>query len=180
MLTRLYLLYLRLCLFQAQPQDVPHSQIVFCASLGGTLLVAWLSALLLGNDGIGAGFWFGLTRSVLIGGMLWLLLGLFGRTARWLQSASAIYGCGAVITGLSLPFVTLLPAQPGGMHSILWLLVLGFGLWQFVVITRILRAALESGFGLAVGMTMLLEIAPVTLIYTLFPELLGPIPESVE
>ena len=176
MLVPLYSLYLRICLFQAGPETTPHSRVVFGASLGGAVFVAWLSALTLDSGAVtDGGFRFGLVRCLLIGGVLWLLLGLFGRTARWLQVTSAVYGCGALLNGLALPFVWLLPSDPGALQSLLWMLVFGFGLWQFVIIVRILRAAMESGFGLAVGMAILLEIAPLPLLYGLFPELIGPV-----
>ena len=169
MLIPLYSLYLRICLLQAGPEQVPHSMAVFGLSLGGALLVTWLSAL--GLEG--TGLWVGWSQILAVGGVLWVLLNLFDHAARWLQVASAVFGCGAILNGFALPFLWMLPAETSGWQALIWLSVFGLGMWNFVVIVRILRAAFESGFGLAVGMAMLLQLAPLVL-HSLMVNLIGP------
>jgi hypothetical protein len=87
---------------------------------------------------------------VLVAGMAWLLLRFRGLGARFPQTMTALTGTGAVLGFIAWPVVLWLGREPEnegiGLANLVFLALFG---WSLVVMTHILREALEVSRGMA-------------------------------
>lgn len=90
-------------------------------------------------------------------GWIWLLVTLFGRPARFLQTATAVFGTTALLAPLVLGLQAVL-LRLGQTH--VFTVPLLFGLltvvvWYLLITAHILRAALEVSLFIAIVLTLL-------------------------
>jgi len=90
-------------------------------------------------------------------GWLWVLLALFGRKERFLQTATAIYGTSALLTPLVLGPLAIAAQVDKGHPIIVPLIFSMFAVfvWYVFITANILRAALEVRMFAAVALTLL-------------------------
>ena len=140
-------LFVDICLLRAGPQALPASF--------SLLLMAALAGLVSGALVIASSFG-GLTAALGAQALDLLLIALLlrgalivrGLPARFVQAASALYGCGVVINLATMPVQLMIGREAedtlvGELGLLFYLLLL---IWALVVVAHILRHALEIRF----------------------------------
>ena len=157
--------FLRICLdivlWRRGPQDLPASGLLLAIAVAFYVAVSAVQLALLGET---AATWvfFIVVDPLLLGAWLWLVLRLYGHAQRFMQTASAVFGTGAVLgIGLYLPLQLIVTGLGFGPASGLaqvfaLLLVVTFAL----VTGRIIKLATDSNLftGIAVSLTYFLVI----------------------
>jgi hypothetical protein len=148
-------------LWRRGPQDLPASRLLLALAVALYVAVSAVQLALLGETAI-TWMFFLVADPLLLAAWVWLVLKVFGHAERFLQSASAVFGTGAVLglfLYLPLQFVLtgLGQAPASGLAQ-------GFGLLlviAFALVTgRIIKLATESNLftGIAVSLTYFLVI----------------------
>jgi len=93
-------IFVDIVLWRRGPQDLPASTLLLGVAVAAYVAVSVVQLALLGES---AATWFLFTMvdPLLLGGWVWLVLRLFSKPERFLQTASAVFGAGAVL-GLAL------------------------------------------------------------------------------
>lgn len=147
--------YLEICLLKRRPQDLPRSDWLMVL----TLLAYGLSSA--GLAAVDLEVPRAMAAALLDAGLLWagtaLVLYLFKRPLRTTQTVTALAGTGVVLSVVALPVVLWLTLAQGrhadtGIPALLWL---GLFAWNLLISAHILRHALDSGFLLAIGITLM-------------------------
>ena len=157
--------FLRICLdivlWRRGPQDLPASSLLLAIAVATYVAVSAVQLALLGETAA-TWFFFLVIDPLLLGGWLWLVLRLHGHAERFLQTAAAVFGTGAVLgLGLYLPLqliITGLGYDPTSGLAQFFALVL---VVVFALVTgRIIKLATDSGLftGIAVALTYFLII----------------------
>ena len=154
-------IFLDIVLWRRGPQDLPASSLLLAVSAAAYVAVSAVQLALL-RESAATWLFFLVFDPLLLGSWVWLVLRLFGQAERFLQTASAMFGAGAVLgLGLYLPLqlvVSGLGQPPGsGIAQVFALLiVVTFAL----VAGRIIKLATESNLftGIAVALTYFLII----------------------
>ncbi len=144
---------LRLCWFQAGPQDLPYSRSLLALLVAAATALSLASLQMLPDDA-------NPLASVLMHTLLglatpWVLLYLRGRRNRYVQTTSAMFGTSLLLTLVVLPALMALarsPAEPVVWAAYWWLAVV---IWSIAVLGHILRHALELSLPIAVGIALL-------------------------
>ncbi len=158
-MTRTIRTLIHICLFRARPQDLP--------ACGRTLTFTILAAFVFSvmritpfSEG-GAAVMVSLAQIGLLALGLKILLSLFSRHERWLQSATAVFGCSALLT-LAAILMRIITESfvSGAVNPIL----AAINIWSFAVIVFILRETLEVRLLLAFLITFTLEVLSVLIL----------------
>ncbi len=154
-------IFVDIVLWRRGPQDLPASSLLLATAVAAYVAVSVVQLALLGET---AATWlfFVVADPLLLAAWVWLVLKLFGHAERFVQTAAAVFGTGAVLgMFLYLPLqfiVTGLGQAPssGLAQSFALLLVIAFAL----VTGRIIKLATDSGMftGVAVSLTYFLVI----------------------
>jgi hypothetical protein len=96
--------------------------------------------------------------------LVWIVLKLRQRTARWEQTLTALFGTNALLSVLTLPFSLAAGGEP---DPVLALILLVSFFWSFAVDAHIWRHALEISFATALVITMLLFVISLFVITSL-------------
>lgn len=141
----------RILLLQAGPQDLPASQ----SSLVLSIALYWLVVAIV-SAGTGEARGISLLLSfVLQLVMVYAVLKIGNRTARFNQTASAVFATAAVIGLINLPLWLMAePPIPAGLA----LLILGGLFWSLAVDGSIWRHALDRSFGFGLSIAVLLFV----------------------
>lgn len=165
--------FVELCLLRAGPQDLPAAWPLFWLLMPVNLLIGML-LIGAGLGGLDKAFFAAMVDALVLLGWLQLLLVFKRHPARFLQSATALLGSGALLGLLALPLQ--LSLGDGGnaegldlVSQTLSLLVLFLMVWSMVVTANVLRHALEVGFGLAMGLSLCYAVLTTLLVGLLFP-----------
>ena len=153
--------FLDIVLWRRGPQDLPSSRLRLALTVAAYVAVSALQLTLL-HEGAAAWLVFVVLDPILLTGGIWLLLKLFARPERFLQTATAVLGTGAVLgVVLFLPMQALLavlgvgPKSPAaGMFALLLVIV-------FALVTgRIIKLATDSNLftGIALSLTYFMLI----------------------
>jgi hypothetical protein len=158
----------QICLFRAKPQDLPASRDSLVYTVAGAGLVFVLRNHLLSGEG--NIFAIAFVQIVLLGLAFKIILALFSKPERWLQSATALFGCSAVIVALVIPFLISAGADvfTGSTFNLVKIAILATSVWYFAVIVFILRETLEVRVMLAFVVAVVLEIALATALLQIF------------
>lgn len=157
--------FLRICLdivlWRRGPQDLPVSSLLLAIAVAAYVAVSAVQLALLGESAA-TWFFFLVIDPLLLAGWVWLVLRLHGRPERFMQTASAVFGTGAVLgIGLYLPLqfiITSLGYDPASGLAQFFALVL---VVVFALVTgRIIKLATDSNLftGIAVSLTYFLLI----------------------
>jgi hypothetical protein len=153
--------FLDIVLWRRGPQDLPASLLLLWLSAATYVVVAILQLGLL-EEPPGAWLVFVALDPILLAAGTWLLLKLFGKTERFLQTITAVYGTGTVL-GLCL----FLPVQWGLTRlgvaadtTPAGLVALGMVVVFALVTGRILKLATDSNLftGITLSLTYFLLI----------------------
>lgn len=166
---RLLQVYLQICVLRKGPQDLPASKFLlqFCIVLylvSGSVLLAtemsWLQSLMQAA-----------TEAGMLGLFLFALLRIFEKSARFVQTATAAYGCGAVMTVLTLPVLFWAQSLQQANQNIEMasFLLLGMLAWSFVILGHILRLALDRARFTGMALAFFYMILSYQIMFRVFP-----------
>jgi hypothetical protein len=146
--SRLLQLFIDICLLRAKPQDLPASSFLFWLTLAATLATA-VPLLIISFENpapalAAATMDVALILIFLRGGLYFLKL-----ESRFLQTASAIFGSGAILNLVAVPIHLMVGVESGSdvlllLGNLLNLLLL---IWSLVVLGHILRHSLDIHLG---------------------------------
>ena len=154
-------IFIDIVLWRRGPQDLPVSRLLLAVTVAGYIAVSVVQLALLGES---AATWlfFLVIDPLLLAAWVWLVLRVFAHPERFLQTATAVFGTGALLgIGLYLPLQLVATGLGQGPTSGLaqvfaLLLVVAFAL----VTGRIFKLATDSNLftGIAVSLTYFLVI----------------------
>jgi hypothetical protein len=154
-------IFLDIVLWRRGPQDLPVSGLLLWVTVAAYVAVSAVQLALLGET-VATWLFFVVVDPLLLAAWVWLVLRLYGRRERYLQTASAVFGTGALLgIGLYLPLqliVTGLGQDPSSSLAQLFALLL---IVAFALVTgRIIKLATDSNLftGIAVALTYFLVI----------------------
>ena len=160
--------FIDVALLRRAPQDLPASMIVFVLVVLLNVIVATVgvASLLPGVSAMAAA----MTDAVLVLVLLRLVLMIQNHSARFIQSATAIFGSGILLGLIALPLQLSLDgaAENTQVPAIVSLAYLVLLVWSQLVIAHILRHALDISFALGVGLALVYSVLSGVIIQTLF------------
>jgi hypothetical protein len=166
-------LYFDIAIWRRGPQHVPSAGILLPLTLAVYFAVnALLNALLpAGPDDVATGVW---TLQLCADmafmlGWYWVLLRLFGRTARYRQTITAIFGCQIVLTPPVLVSGWLVQryGDDAALQLPVYLGAVAVLLWTLLAVAHILRAALERTLAVTLALAFLQLLSEGLLVYAL-------------
>ena len=146
-------LFVNLCLFRHQAQDIPRSETLLFATAALAVITSAINAV--PNAGLIRGLFMSVGQVLLFALLISLLLRFRGLSERSTQTLTAMFGATTLLQLLALPFFGwhegLLPggAEPVMVLTTPLLIAAGIAIWSLAVMASILRQAIESGIGLA-------------------------------
>jgi hypothetical protein len=161
---------LRICLFSANPQDLPQSRHFLAGCVIAAMLVLLVGYNLLPTE----------TNPVVLAashilfiGVSWLVLLLLTRKGeRWMQSASAMYGTSAILNLVSIPLIAsndhLISPDPAAGPNFTTFAFVSLWIWEIAVTACIIRETLEIKMRKAVFISLLMTFAMQFIMVTLF------------
>ncbi len=171
MLSNVYVLiepFVRLCLLDAKPQDLPTSALLLCMTLGAYLLMSALTAAPVYDpiSSIVAAF----MDVGLLAAYAWLALRTRAYEERYVQTLSALAGCGVVVGALSLPLMHLIyqSGELGGGDALLFVQLLIL-VWLLAIYGHIYRHALSTDLFIGVLVSLGWIFLTSLFIQALFP-----------
>lgn len=161
--------FVELCLLRRPPQDLPASETLFAIVMLADLVVG-------GMVGIAAGlsWWTSLLQGVaeilLMLTALYVALTQLKLGARFLQSATALFGSGALLGLVAIPLLGLNPtgSQETDLAALGAFLLLGLVIWGILVTGHILRHAFAITLGQGAAIAVAFQIIVVSLVTSLF------------
>ncbi len=167
-MTSLILTFFRMSLFRTRPQDLPMSRdlLIFTASAAAACFI--LRNLMVNSEGSGIGI--ALAQIAILGIMLYALLRLFSKSERWVQSATALYGCSTVIVAIAMPFLVSggIEALESATFNLTKAAILIISIWNLSVIAFILKETLEIRLLLAIVISVVFEITLAVILIQIF------------
>jgi hypothetical protein len=159
-------LFLDISLFTKGPQDSPASTFLLWLVALGNLVVGivlsvfdvdWTEALIQSAAGL-----------LLLAGFLGGALYLTGKMPRFLQTATAAFGCDSLISAMAIPLLAWAQLMPEAA-TVVGILLMLLMLWQIAVIGHILRHALSIPFLAGLGLTLAYTAMSYRIMMALFP-----------
>jgi hypothetical protein len=154
-------IFLDIVLWRRGPQDLPVSRLLLAVTVVAYVAVS-IAQLALLEESASSWLFFLVVDPLLLAAWVWLLLKLYGKSERFLQTASAVFGTGAVLgLGLYLPLQVLVmalgEAPASGIAQVFGLLVL---VTFALVAGRIFKLATDSNLftGIAVALTYFMVV----------------------
>jgi len=165
---RLLRVFLDICLLRVGPQDLPYSWSLFGLALTGYAAIG--VALVLSQAGAVVALIETVLDCMILVGLAWTALSLTGKSGRFLKTATALLGTGALLGLLAAPLVWQgspdEPAQSLGWAGPLFLVLL---VWSLLILGHILRHALEVTLGAGVGLGLAYTLLSAVVMDILFP-----------
>lgn len=97
-----------------------------------------------------------------------LLLVAMNRRPRFLQTAAAISGTGALFHLLSWPFLIVGEDAGHSLQQAIWIVMLLLTSWELMVVAHIFRRAIDSGVASAIALSFALFMISITVSQLLF------------
>jgi hypothetical protein len=98
-----------------------------------------------------------------------LLLLTLNRRPRFVQTAAAICGTGAIFHLVSWPFLIVAEDAGQSLQNTLWILMLLLTSWELMVVAHIFRRAIDSGMASAIALSFALFMISITVSQLIFP-----------
>lgn len=153
--------FLDIVLWRRGPQDLPDSRLLLGVAVAAYVTVSIVQLALL-DEPPATWFVFVVLDPLLLAGWIFGLLRLFGRGSRFVQTAAAVFGTGALLgLGLFLPVQFAITSAGVGPESVTaGLAALGLVVVFALVTGRILQSALDTGLfaGMALAFAYFLMI----------------------
>ena len=158
-----------IALWRRNPGDLPASRMFAVLSAIAYLLVSWLQALqLYGQQFAGAR---AIADLALTLAAFWALVALAGRAPRFLQSISAVFGVGALLSVPMLAVVAL--REPAAAHYLIalavWVVSLTLIVWYLFALGHIVRSTLECGLFPGMAAAVVITFGSSALLARVFP-----------
>lgn len=154
---------IRILLMQAGPQDLPASR----SSLVLSIVLYWMVATTVTvttNESRGLSLL--LLSFILQLAMVFAVLQMSNRVARFNQTASALFATAALLGLINLPLWLMAePPMPAGLA----LLILGGLFWSLAVDGSIWRHALDRSFGMGLSVAVLLFVIHFAIMQSIGP-----------
>ena len=165
--------WLQQCLLRRAPQDDPLSYSALQWSIVAYVLMDLWQAR--ASSDWPATLGMTLLDTLVMVLFAWTLLLLTKKSARLVQTLTALAGTGTVLGVVGLPLIlqaarTQTEDGPAGILVLAWLLML---VWSIAVQAHIFRHALSTGYGTGLLLAGLHTVLIVTLVETLFPRVAG-------
>jgi hypothetical protein len=148
-------IFVDIVLWRRGPQDLPVSRLLLALAVAGYVVVSVVQLALLRESAATWAF-FLVVDPLLLLGWTWLVLRIFGKNERFLQTATAVFGASAVLGfAMYLPLQLLLTASgqeaaSGASQAVALLLIVAFAL----VTGRILKLATDTSLFTGVAMSL--------------------------
>jgi len=160
--------FVDIALLRRAPQDLPASMPVFVLAVSFNVIVATIGVadIIPGVSAMAAA----MTDAVIMLVMLRLVLMTQNRAARYVQTATAIFGSGIVLGLVALPLQLALDpnAQGNEISAIVSMAYLLLLIWSQLVIAHVLRHALDISFALGIGLALVYSVLSGVTIQTFF------------
>jgi len=156
-----------ICLFRAWPKDLPTSAFLLLLSLTAYGLVGFFLALNK-SSALQALAMIGVDI-LLLAGLTWLVLWVRVLGKRYLQTLTALAGCGAILALFAWPL--LLWQQYSGnsvVETFVALLMWLWFFWQILVFSHIIRDAVSTSLFIAIGLALVYMFISYSVAQTLF------------
>jgi hypothetical protein len=146
-------LFINLCLFRHQTQDVPRSETLLLATAALAVITSAINAV--PNAGLIRGMFMSVGQVLLFALLISLILRFRSLSERSTQTLTAMFGATTLLQLLALPFFgwheSLLPDGPDPVMVLTTPLLIAavIAIWSLAVMASILRQAMECGLGLA-------------------------------
>ena len=111
---------------------------------------------------------FSFAQAALLGAGLWILLALFSKRERWVQSATALFGSASLVLLVVLPFLMASPDIDMESVTLTTLVIVISSFWYFAVIVFIIRESLEVSVSMALVVSLVLELSFTIILLKLF------------
>lgn len=161
-------LFLDICLFKKGPQDAPASAMLLKLALAAYFAVGVVLTAL--ENPLPESVLQVLLEGAMMLAFVWASLLAAGKTGRWLQTAIAMLGTDALLSGFAIPLEVLaLAAQQAGVFRLLLLLLM---LWNIGVVAHILRHALSQPLAIGLSLSLIFVVFTLQVLILLF----GPPP----
>lgn len=149
-------IFFDIALLRGKPQDLPTSPVV----LGLVLLLDIATTYFLIDGNIaGARFFAVVVHTLVLALLVYGLLWWRGLGARFVQTASALFGGGIVVTVAAWALITALRVPFDIENPNFMLLTLVLSLWVLAIMAQVLRHALEVPLAVAVLTTFAIGFA---------------------
>jgi hypothetical protein len=150
----LFLAFFDICRLIKRPQDIPESKnlLTLCVVVYGFLSILLANLYQPTDKAILAG----VVEVALFMLFSLALLQTSGKSSRWTQTVTALFGTGIIINFIAFPIYILIGVGELNEHeastgqSIGLLLLAALACWNIVIMAHILRHALETNFALAI------------------------------
>jgi len=165
-MSALFKRFLDLALMRLPPQAFPASRFLFGVVLAAFMLMAMLSNFLVTQDA-GYSIARGILSALLLGAGAAVILLVTQRPARWLQTATALYGGEVVLIVFMLPILLAYLLDISNVFIVIsqWLLIL----WEVVFIGHVYRNSLDTGMGAGVAIAFIYVIVSAVVEQSLIP-----------
>ena len=163
--------FIRVCLLQSRPQDLPASSILLTLSL--VIYTAVNVLLALYKITVIKALQASMLESLLVSAITFIILMLCRHGERWLQTLTALAGTGCIMSLLALPifYGSTHTSADAFLRVVIFLLYLGLLLWNVTVMAHILRHALDTTFAFGVIFALTYIFITSMLIDLVIPEL---------
>jgi len=160
-------LFWDICLLRKTPQNLPYSLALLWILLPIAFILDCLTTQVQNPAaGFGQVLLAVMTLTLLYLLVVVSLLVLLGLGTRIVQTLSSLLGAGMILNLLALPLLFSFDPQQPGVEVWLSLLLL---LWNLVVNTHILRAAMSRGFFLSAALAVALYLLQMQIYVQFFP-----------
>ena len=162
--------FFSICLLQSKPQDLPVSNNLLSLCLviytAENVLLAQHKVTLF--KAVAAS----LLETLLVTVITLVILGLSNRAARWRQTLTALIGTGCIMGLVALPiFYGSILAGTDALRAIIFLLYAVLLVWNIMVMSHILRHALDTSFAFGVIFALTYIFITSILVHLVIPEL---------
>lgn len=161
---------LDICLLRGRPQDLPVSRLLVVVT--GVASVMMDVVVGLDTPDPGLRMMFATVHALMFGLVVYGVLKLHGVVERWLQTLTALYAANAAVTVIAWP----LSRQIAGTELQDWpgwamLALFGIGIWFLMIMSQVLREALEVPVGRAVIISLASSVFALLVSLTIFAAL---------
>lgn len=144
--------WVEISLLSGKPQDLPASKVLL--GLIAVVEIAASYSVDTAHPAPGVRLAAAMTQSLFLAATIWAALSWRRHRERWLQTMTALYGSGVIVTfvawaalrGLNVPQ----DAQSGPFILVAWVITL----WALAIMSRVLRSALEVPLATAIMITL--------------------------
>ena len=160
-------LFFEICLLKKTPQDIPYSVWFFRMTIAIYALVSFMIIFL------SAGWWSAL-QQVFVGIALivvvtTIILVFANKTARFYQTATALFGTDAMINFFAVPALSTIATGHAAMLSSL--VLIGLMAWHWLICGHIFRHALSKNLMFGLGVALMYIVSSYWVMATLFPQI---------